>query len=170
MKYTIAGCILFLMSCGDIKVKPDVTSGKDSVVQKNAVNTPASVKLPSANKDTVKTLTLQTFNDISEEISGCSGLYKSRKCQGACDYILATDLQGKAFIKVDGNLISLRRTNNSVTDKKTKERYEGEGFIITIEVYPRNKTGDEVREYYGELIVVKGDLKHSESITGEVGC
>jgi hypothetical protein len=172
MKYIVTACILFIItSCGDVKEKPgDKKEAQDNVVKNQATHTPDGIRFPSAKKDSTSALSIQSLKDIPKEISGCSGLYKLTNCNDSCAYVFASDLQGKAFIKSGERIIALSRVYKSITDKKSKERYEGEGYMVTIEVYPTKKTGDEVWEYYGELKVVKGDLKISESITGEVGC
>lgn len=160
--------LILLAACTDVKEKPPA-GAIDSVTQKTTTYTPDSLRFPSKSS-TPSDIVLQTLDSIPPEISGCSGLFKVTDCSADCGYVFASNLQGKAFIQIGKRLISLTRTSRSVTEEKMKERYEGEGYTISIEAYPTEKTGDELWVYNGELKVVRGNKKVSERIRGEIGC
>ena len=77
---------------------------------------------------------MEFFNKIPSEIDGCSGLYtfdttaiKNEK------YIIITDLQDFAFIKVQGRQIKLKLFKNiELSQLKHKAIYKGEGYTITL--------------------------------------
>ena len=115
---------------------------------------------------------MEFFNKIPSEIDGCSGLYtfdttsiKKEK------YIIITDLQDFAFIKVQGRQIKLKLFKIiELSQLKHKAIYKGEGYTITLTTKSSKQIDTELSLDNGSLEVLKGTFKLSIKIHGESGC
>jgi hypothetical protein len=117
-------------------------------------------------------LKLGFFNSIPSQIDGCSGLYtydstslKKKK------YIVVTDLQEMAFIKVDGKQIALTRTSNTELSKNSyRSVYKGSGYTMVLTTKTLKQSGDEVWIEGGSVVISQGQNKLTIKIHGESGC
>lgn len=117
-------------------------------------------------------LKLEFFDKIPLEIDGCSGLYtydttliKKEK------YIIITDLQDLAFIKVQGRQIKLKFFKNIELQQSTyKAIYKGEGYTITLTTSTVKQIDTELSLENGKLEILKGTSKLSVKIHGKSGC
>ena len=125
-----------------------------------------------SGQEKVQSIKLDFFNKVPSEIDGCSGLYtydstslKSKK------YIIITDLQETAFIKVDGKQITLKRISNSELSKNSyKTVYKGSGYTVVLTTKILKQSGDEVWIEGGSVEISKGQTKVIIKIHGESGC
>jgi hypothetical protein len=115
---------------------------------------------------------LDYFNSIPSQIDGCSGLYtydstslKKKK------YIVVTDLQEVAIIKVDGKQIALKRTSNAELSKDSyRSVYKGSGYTMVLTTKTLKQSGDEVWIERGSVDITHGQSKVTIKIHGESGC
>ncbi|MDJ1502318.1 hypothetical protein [Xanthocytophaga agilis] len=113
---------------------------------------------------------LSFFDKIPAEIDGCGHYYT----YGSLDYqnskyVFVTNLQGLAFIRINGRQISLKQTN----DKYAKVSiYKGGGYTVVEETKTVRQTGDEVWLSRGTLKVIRHSDKQEILIWihGEGGC
>jgi hypothetical protein len=89
---------------------------------------------------------------------------------GKCEYIFVTNLRGIAFIKVDGHLISLKRTKKTPSDDSIEETYHGDGFTVQVKAKQKQTSGDEEWYHYGKPQVSKKGKSIVKKVRGDVGC
>ena len=162
--------LLFFYACHQIEAP-----ARDSGKQVNAVTDKVSVTrnadtLPTAGLDTSTINRLESFPGIPREIDGCSGLFVSAQCELNCAYLMVTDLQGKAFVQIDGRLVKcdlIKRNNNG---KRILETFKAGALIITLEAEQYKQLGDELWEYRGTIQTGKEGKESIIAIKGEVGC
>lgn len=162
--------LLFFYACHQIEAP-----ARDSGKQVNAVTDKVSVTrnaatLPTAGLDTSIISRLESFPGIPREIDGCSGLFVSAQCELNCAYLMVTDLQGKAFVQIDGRLVKcdlIKRNNNG---KRIHETFKAGAMIITLEAEQYKQLGDELWEYRGTIQTGKEGKESIIAIKGEVGC
>ena len=115
---------------------------------------------------------LDFLNKIPTEIDGCSGLFtydttslKKKR------YIIVTDLQEFAFIKVNGKQIMLKQIQNKQLTKMTfKTIYKGDGYTIILTTTIGKKLDIEGSLEMGTLEILKESYKLLIKIHGESGC
>jgi hypothetical protein len=119
-------------------------------------------------KESIK---LDFFTSIPSVIDGCMGAYtydtatlKSEK------YIIITNLQDLAIIKVSGNEISLKRTSNVKIGNTFKDIYKGHGYTVVLLVKDVKQTGDEGALETGKLVITYEECTIEINIHGEAGC
>jgi hypothetical protein len=126
----------------------------------------------STGQQQTRALKLDFFSKIPSAIDGCSGLYtydtiltKKKK------YIIVTDLQELAFIRINGKEIKLTRISNKELPKQTYvSKYSGDGYTVILTTKTGKQTGDEVYSETGSIEVIKGTEKIMIKIHGESGC
>ena len=119
-----------------------------------------------------QTIKLEFFKKIPSQIDGCSGLYtydstslKKKK------YIVVTNLQETAFIKVKGNRITLKRISNTELSKNSyKAIFKGGGYTLVLTTKTLKQSGDEVWIERGSVEILQGKNKVTIKIHGESGC
>ena len=117
-------------------------------------------------------LKLDFFNKIPSAIDGCSGLFtydttslKNKK------YIIITDLQELAFIKVNGKQIMLKKIQNKQLTKMTfKTIYKGDGYTIILTTTTGKQLDIESSLDIGTLEILKESYKLLIKIHGQSGC
>lgn len=113
---------------------------------------------------------LETFTDLPPAIEGCSGLFSAAYDTSKGNYIFVTDLQGKAWIKVNGTLLQLTRVSRNNKDSLIRETYKSENLTIAFTALLWQQIGDEVWLYEGDIFVSDGKEFDHILLTGEVGC
>ena len=104
-------------------------------------------------------------------IDGCSGLFKDTSAtQGETEYTLATNLQSKAFVHINGKMIELQKSKANNSEGLINEEYEGGGYKVLLNVKEGSRLGDELFQYKGELIIRQNSKEKKINIVGEVGC
>ncbi|HET7003219.1 MAG TPA: hypothetical protein VFI33_17975 [Puia sp.] len=109
---------------------------------------------------------------IPAEIDGCSGSYtydtislKNEK------FIVITDLQKLAFIRINGEIIKLTLYEEKhPSDKSFIGKYKGGGYTIIINTVEGKQIGDELWLSSGTLEISNGNHKQILRIHGEGGC
>ena len=117
-------------------------------------------------------LKLDFFNKIPPEIDGCSGLFtydttslKKKR------YIVVTDLQELAFIRVNGKQFMLKKIQNKQLFKNTfKTIYRGEGYMIILTTTTRKQLDIESSLDIGTVEILTESCKLSIKVHGESGC
>lgn len=115
--------------------------------------------------------TIGTYSSIPDTIDGCSALFKSDTSSVDNNFIFITNLQELALIKIDEKTIFLKLNNKEqISTDSYKETYSGEGYQVILSMKEMKKTGDEVALYTGTIEIIKGSLRRTINIQGEVGC
>jgi len=141
-----------------------------NAVTNKVSDTRSADTLPTAGLDTGTIIRLESFPGIPREIDGCSGLFVSAQCELNCAYLMVTDLQGKAFIQIDGQLVKcdlIKRNNNG---KRIHETFKAGEIIITLEAEQYKQLGDELWEYRGTIQIRNEGNESFITIKGEIGC
>ena len=115
---------------------------------------------------------LSYFKGIPKVIDGCGGTYtydttslKKEK------YILITNIQELAIIRVNGKEISLHRTGNSQPAKDTnRDVYSGNGYEIIVILKEVRQSSDEETYEKGTLEIRYGKDRILYKIHGTAGC
>lgn len=125
-----------------------------------------------SSQDTKPFLQLSTFAAIPKEIDGCEGDYSyDTTSLKKNKYILITNLQGLAMIRVNGKTISLHQISQSQPAKHTrKEEYKGSGYRIILTMNEIKQTGEEVIYETGTLQIQYGNTNTIYKIHGKAGC
>jgi hypothetical protein len=115
---------------------------------------------------------LDFFNKIPSQIDGCSGLYTYDSTSLEKEkYIIVTDLQETAFIRVGGKQITLKRTSNTELSKDShRSVYKGMGYTLVLTKKTLKQSGDEVWIEGGSVEISQGQTKVTIKIHGESGC
>ena len=113
---------------------------------------------------------LETFTDLPPAIEGCSGLFTHVNEKAKDRYVLAMDLQGKAYIKINGKLVELTRTHKENKDSAIIESYKVNNVELTLNLLESERAGDELWIYSGELNLNLDGVSEILNIKGEVGC
>jgi hypothetical protein len=123
-------------------------------------------------RDTSKAngIQLQTFQTIPAEVNGCSGLFKLASCETNCNYVFATNLQGKAFVKIDDKVIALVRQNKRAKAGSFHEVYKANDYKVEIEVNEVRQLGEELTRYEGLIKIIRNGVLQEHSVVGEIGC
>ena len=115
-------------------------------------------------------INLSLFDKIPVEIDGCGHYYT----YGSLDYrkskyVFITNLQGLAFVRINGEQILLKQTNDKHTNASI---YKGEGYTVVDDTKTVKQTGDEVWLSRGTLKVIRQSDKQEILIWihGEGGC
>ncbi|HEY0732174.1 MAG TPA: hypothetical protein VGD33_07140, partial [Chitinophagaceae bacterium] len=76
----------------------------------------------------------------------------------------------KAYIKLNGKLVELTRTQKESKDSAIIESYKGQGVEIRLNLLESERAGDELWIYSGELKITMNGKSEQLNIKGEVGC
>jgi hypothetical protein len=115
---------------------------------------------------------LNYFPAIPKVIDGCAGVYTYDSTSLKKEkYILITNLQKLAMIRVGGKTISLQQVSNSQPAKLThKDVYKGSNFTIIVILKEVRQTGDEQTYETGTIEIKYGGTDVIYKIHGESGC
>ena len=119
-----------------------------------------------------ESIKLDFFNKIPSQIDGCSELltYDSTSLKKE-KYIIVTDLQENAYIKVDGKQITLKRMSNIELSKGSyKSIYKGNSYTLILTTKTLRQSGDEVWIEAGSVEIQQGKNKVTIKVHGEAGC
>jgi hypothetical protein len=119
------------------------------------------------------TIRLDYFPALPRAIDGCGGTYTYDSVSLKQEkFIFVDNLQEKAFIRIGGKEIALKRQSHAVLGggKTYKDVYTGSGYTVTSIVKDIKETGDEVTYEEGTLEVRKGQFVLKLKIHGESGC
>lgn len=119
-----------------------------------------------------KALVLQAFNDLPEEIDGCSSLISENSTAlRNHEYLYADNLQNIGYINIDGEMIKLtldESDNNS--DKEIITTGRNEDFEVKLDIRKSDQL-DYQGSYFGTLEVrTKDGRKYKRTVFGECGC
>lgn len=117
-------------------------------------------------------LKLDFFTSIPKVIDGCEADYtydttslKKKR------YILITNMQELAIIKVKGREISLKRiSEDQIAKKTTRTIYKGSGYTVILTTKEGKQIGYEDALDAGSLEIIFGQFKAKIAIHGHVGC
>ena len=126
---------------------------------------------------------LESFSQIPSEIDGCVGLYTYDSISlKKGKYIIATDLQKFAFIKIDGNKIQLKFVGNDSLLGDVSQRkktyaavYKGINYQIILNTIPAksaSKTSEEEETWFdkGTVEISVGNKRIKIKVHGRSGC
>ena len=157
MKYILLFMPLFFLSCTENTSTTSSDKTIDTVIQKDSITTVAA---PS----------LDRFTDLPSAIEGCSGIFHLLEDSSSNNYVFVMDLQGIAFIKMDGEMIKLTRTKKYNAERIIKESYSAGDLEVVIDLKETRQTGDEVWNYRGQLILKSKIGNVQKEIEGDIGC
>jgi hypothetical protein len=162
--------LLFFYACHQAE-----PSGKETDIYNDSVVRRDSKKgyidtLPSLQTDTSIKRELEPFFDIPHDIDGCSGLFINAVCELNCPYLLVTDLQGKAYVKIDDRLVRCELVRKSNEGKRIYEIFKAGLILIILEAVQYEQVGDEVWEYRGTIKLKTGEIETVTNVKGKVGC
>jgi len=125
-----------------------------------------------AQKPPTPALQLSYFASIPDSIDGCMGAYTYDTASLKKErYILITNLQTLAMIRVDGKIIYLHQISNSQPGKDTnRDVYKGSGYTVIVIVKDVKQTSDEVTYETGTIEVKYGAVDIVYKIHGTAGC
>jgi hypothetical protein len=114
---------------------------------------------------------LDFFTSIPGIIDGCMGAYTYDTAALKSDrYVIITNLQDLAIIKVKGKEISLKRISNVKTGNTYKDVYKGQGYTVILIVRDVKQIGDEGSLETGKLVITYEQSTIEINIRGEAGC
>ena len=126
----------------------------------------------SAYGQAEKPIKLDYFKETPTEIDGCSGSFTYDSVSLKQEkYIVITNLQKLAFIRINGQTIKLTlyvKKHPSV--KKFIESYKGGGYTMILTTVEGKQTGDETSLSSGTMEISNGSDKLIIKIHGEGGC
>jgi hypothetical protein len=119
-----------------------------------------------------ESLKLDFFTTIPSIIDGCMGAYTYDTAALKSErYVIITNLQDLAIIKVNGKEISLKRTSNVKINENTfKDIYKGKGYTVVLLIKDVKQTGDEGSFETGKLVITYQRSTIEIYIHGEAGC
>jgi hypothetical protein len=128
-----------------------------------------SAQVASVNE--TEGIEIQTFSELPSVVDGCSGLFSADTTLTSNNYVFVTNLKGIAFIKINNRLMELkliRQTN--IDEENVNELYANEEVEIDLKIKQIKKSGDELTDYQGVLIIRKGSQRKVVDIAGQIGC
>ena len=117
-------------------------------------------------------IVLQTFSKVPISISGCSGLFvPDTASQTSINYLIATDLKGTAFLKLNNRLLELKLIRQTNIDSTTiYELYTSDEVEVDLKMKQSNKAEDAVWNYNGVMILRREGKNYAVPVRGKVGC
>ena len=99
-------------------------------------------------------IVLQTFSQIPIAVKACSGLFISDTAtEFSNNYIIATNLKGTAFIKLNNRLLEMKLIRQTNIDSTTiYELYSNEEIEVDLKMKHMNRLEEE-NKYNGVLII-----------------
>lgn len=152
--------ILLLTACDQNKT---VDAGALKTEDANAARTVSVITTDEIN--------LQSFEQIPAAIKGCSGLFVVNVTDSVPQYVLAHNLKGTAYIKLNGAFVELKLIKQTNIDKQTvNELYTGDNVEIELKITQGSPSANKVWDYNGVLILRKGVKQEAIAIAGKLGC
>ena len=126
----------------------------------------------SAHGQVERPIILDYFKGTPAEIDGCSGSFTYDSISLKHEkYIVITDLQNLAFIKISGEIIKLTLYEKKhPSDKRFIEKYKGSGYTLILSTVEGKQIGDELWLSSGTIEISNGNHKLILKIHGEGGC
>lgn len=118
-------------------------------------------------------LTIDSFNDLPEEIDGCSCLFSSDSAAFNKDkYIYANDFTTTSFMKINGKLVKLTEIEHKDIDSTTVlSTSTGDGFKVEIKAKDKKQIDYELSSKTGTITITdKSGQKITKHFYGECGC
>lgn len=123
-------------------------------------------------EEQTSTTRLNLFNNIPEQIDGCSGLYTYDSIPLQQQrYLFASNLQELAFVKINSRQITLNLLKREKLSKEVyRNTYEGGGYKVILQIKAVKRSGDELFYNTGTLEIWQGEKNLRVKIHGESGC
>ena len=154
MKYFIYFMPFILSACIDKPISTETALDNNKVIKDHSP----------------KEISLQSFTELPSAIDGCSGLFSAAYDTSKGSYIFVTDLQGKAWIKINDKLLQLTRISQNNKDSLIRETYKSQNITIAFTALLWKQIGDEVWLYEGDIFVFDGKETEHILLAGEIGC
>jgi len=166
MKWWVIGIGLSLLSCTNDKQSSKVNTDDAAIIP-----AAATVKINEEANTAESPLSIETFSTLPGDIKSCNAVYASGMAAlDSSNYILASNLKGKAYIKVNDRLVALKLDERMDEGSITKEIYKGSGYMVHVISHKVKKVSDDAWLYAGDILIFKDNDHESEPIVGTVGC
>ena len=156
-------CLFILMACAEPQpqIQAKVRHSSNAITVKND-------KQEHEAKDE---LALEAFTTFPKNTKGCSAVFATDTIAlQNKTYYLVSSSTGKAYIKINDRLITLKLDDKIDEATFIKETYKGAGYLLNLVMHKIRKNEDGTWQYAGEILVLKNNEQASKPVVGIMTC
>lgn len=172
--------LMLIYACGTGDTSPDTmgtNTGGDALPAETETTRPAPGAVPTGPVvESEGELTYELLQRFPESVEGCSCALRPDGEEDRNKYLLAYGYDGPAVIRINGEEIVFtsapEEVENGDSDNSMHHRFQGERYQLEVMITNEGRSGDEVWDYSGTLLIsdTQTGAKRKIRILGECGC
>ena len=157
---------MFLIACANNQQQ---SATKDKQNKNTGVTIVKKNTQASAAEDNV--VAMEAFSGFPKSSKECNSYFAAdTTALQSQNYLLVGSSAGKAYVKVNNRLVTLKLDDKIDEASFVKEIYKGSGYMVHLIMHKTRKNDNGTWLYVGEILILKNNQQESKTVVGQIGC